>query len=169
MEAEPMRVLQFAKRSVVTVAVISLALAGCGGETSPDAPFNPAGTSADLQAMDSTFASPAFASFSTFSLMFDATLGGSPIISSSVAALDVRGKNVAGIRAAAARSAQRLAAMLQQNAGGASLRSGQVASAAVPAEIAGKTFVYDLRPDQRCSLHSVCGESGDLCSSRAAG
>jgi hypothetical protein len=146
-EAEPMRVLQFAKRSVVTVALVSLSLAGCGGDSSPDAPFNPSGTAADIQAMNSTFASPAFASFSTFSLMFDATLGGSPIISSSVAALDVRGKNVAGIRAAAARSAQRLAAMLQQNAGGASLRSGQVASAAVPAEIAGKTFVYDLTAD----------------------
>jgi hypothetical protein len=142
MEAEPMRVLQFAKRSVVTVAVVSLALTGCGGGTSPDAPFNPAGTSADLQAMNSTFASPTFASFSTFSLMFDAALGGSPIISSSVAALDIRGKDARGIRAAAARSAQRLGAMLQHNSA-ASLRSGQIAYA-VPAAVAGKTFVYDV-------------------------
>jgi uncharacterized lipoprotein NlpE involved in copper resistance len=114
MEAEPMRVLQFAKRSVVTVALVSLTLAGCGGESSPDAPFNAAGTSADLQAMDSTFASPAFASFSTFSLMFDAALGGSPIISNSAAAISVRGGSTAAIKAAAARSAQRLAAIFAQ-------------------------------------------------------
>src|SRR4051794_14103183 len=142
MEAEPMRVLQFAKRSVVTVALVSVVLSGCGGESAPDAPFNPAGTSADLQAMNSTFNSDAFASFSTFSVMFDAALGGSPIISSSVAAVDVRGKTTQGMRAAAARSAQRLGAMLQRRQG-ASLQSGRVAAAAVPAEVAGKTFVYD--------------------------
>jgi hypothetical protein len=142
MEAEPMRMLQFAKRSVVTVALVSLTLAGCGGESAPDAPFNPAGTSADIEAMNATFASPAFASFSTFSVMFDATLGGSSIISSSVAALNVRGKNTKEVRASAARSAKRLAAMLQQNRTGASLSAGR--TAALPAEIAGKTFVFDL-------------------------
>jgi hypothetical protein len=142
MEAEPMRVLQFAKRSVVTVALVSLSLSGCSGDGGPDAPFNAAGTSADLQAMNTTFASSSFASFSTFGVMFDAALGGSPIISSSVAALDVRGKDAAGVRAAAARSARRLAAMLQPHSA-ASLQSGRVA-AAVPAEVAGKTFVFDL-------------------------
>jgi hypothetical protein len=142
MEAEPMHVLQFAKRSVVTVALVSVVLAGCGGESTSDAPFNPAGTSADLEAMDATFASPAFASFSTFGVMFDAALGGSPIISSSVAAIDVRGKNGQSIRAAAVRSAQRLGAMLQRGQG-ASLESGRIAATAVPAEVAGKTFVYD--------------------------
>jgi len=139
MEAEPMRVLQFAKRSVVPVALISLVLAGCG-ESSPDAPFNPTGASADLDAMNSTFTSPAFASFSTFSIMFDAALGGSPIISSSVAAVDVRGKNASDIRAAAARSAARLAATLGGTREGFSASQ---AMAAVPAEVAGKTFVYD--------------------------
>ena len=130
-----MRVLQFAKRSVVTVALVSVVLAGCEGESTPDAPFNPTGTSTDLQAMNSTFGSDAFASFSTFSVMFDAALGGSPIISSSVAAIDVRGKNAQGMRAAAVRSAQRLGAMLQRQ--GASLQSGRVAAAAVPAEARG--------------------------------
>jgi hypothetical protein len=139
MEAEPMRVLQFAKRSVVAVALVSVALVGCSGESTPDAPFNPTGTTADLEAMNTTFASPTFASFSTFSLMFDAAIGGSPIISASAAALDVRGKDARGIRAAAARSAQRLAATLKRSAG-----DGFSASiAAVPAEVAGKTFVYD--------------------------
>jgi hypothetical protein len=141
-----MRVLQFAKRSVVTVALLSSALAGCSGDSSPDAPFNPAGTSADLNALNSTFGSPAFASFSTFSLMFDAALGGSPIISASAGALDL-GKSLSraergnpqAIRAAAVRSAQRLAATLTRGTG-----DGFSASiAAVPPAVAGKTFVYD--------------------------
>src|SRR5919112_5116274 len=137
-----MRVLQFAKRSVVTVSLVSLVLAGCSGESAPDAPFNAAGTSADLDAMNSSFASPAFASFSSFSLMFDAAMGGSPIISTSVAALNVRGKDAPAIRAAAARSAARLAATLNRELSASSLRSG-AAFAAVPAEVAGKTFIYD--------------------------
>ncbi len=142
-----MRVLQFAKRSVVTVALVSMSLVGCGGESTPDAPFNPTGTTADLQAMNSTFASPAFASFSTFSLMFDAALGGAPIIATSTAALDIRGKTPQGIRAAAVRTAQRLAATLRPGSGtgmstSSSIHGGQ-ALAAVPPEVAGKTFVYD--------------------------
>jgi hypothetical protein len=147
MEAEPMRVLQFAKLSVVTVALVSMSLVGCGGESTPDAPFNPTGTTADLQAMNSTFASPAFASFSTFSVMFDAALGGAPIISTSKAALDIRGRTPAGIRAAAVGSAQRLAATLRPGTGAgisssSATHDGQ-ALAAVPAEVAGKTFLYD--------------------------
>ena len=142
-----MRVLQFAKRSVVTVALVSMSLVGCGGESTPDAPFNPTGTTADLQAMNGTFASPAFASFSTFSVMFDAALGGAPIISTSTAALDIRGKTPAGMRAAAVRSAQRLAAALRPATGtnmssSSAPHAGQ-AMAAVPAEVAGKTFLYD--------------------------
>jgi hypothetical protein len=146
-----MRVLQIAKRSVVTVALVSLTLAGCGGESTPDAPFNPAGTTADLEAMNSTFASPTFNSFSTFSLMFDAALVGSPVISASAAAVEI-GKSLAtergnpqAIRAAAARSAQRLAATLKRGTGAAvtpSFHSGPTI-AAIPAEVAGRTFVYD--------------------------
>jgi hypothetical protein len=147
MEAEPMRVLQFAKRSVVTVALVSMSLVGCGGDSDPDAPFNPSGTTADLQAMNTTFSSPAFASFSTFSFMFDAALGGAPIISASTAALDIRGETPQGIRAAAVRTAQRLAATLvsrtREGVSTSSSRHGGQALAAVPAEVAGKTFVYD--------------------------
>jgi hypothetical protein len=140
MEAEIMRVLQFAKRSVVTVAFVGLTLAGCGGESIPDAPFNPSGTSADLEAMNSTFGSPTFASFSTFSLLFDAALGGPPLISTSVAALDVRGKTTEGMRAAAARSAQRIGALLQQRPA----KGFSASMMAIPAAAAGKTFVYDV-------------------------
>ena len=142
-----MRVLHLAKRSVTTVAMVSLVLTGCSGDSGPEAPFNPAGTSSDLEAMNSTFSSPAFASFSTFSLMFDAALGGAPIIASSAQALDIR-KGVSpaepgsakAVRAAAARTAERLAATLrrEQRSGGLS-----ASVAAVPAEVAGKTFVYD--------------------------
>lgn len=141
-----MRVLQFAKRSVMTVALVSMSLAGCGGESTPDAPFNPTGTTADLQAMNSTFASSTFNSFSTFSLMFDAALGGAPIIATSTAALDIRGKTPQGIRAAAVRTAQRLATTLRPSTGmsaSVSAHPGQ-ALAAVPPEVAGKTFEYDV-------------------------
>jgi hypothetical protein len=141
MEAEPMRVLQFAKRSVMTVALVSITLSGCGGDSGPDVPFNPAGTSADLEAVNSTFGSPAFASFSTFSLMFDAALGGSPIISASAAALDIRGSGgPAGMRAAAIRSAQRLAAIMPKAAN----KSFSASMASIPTGVAGKTFIYDV-------------------------
>ena len=142
-----MRVLQFAKRSVVTLALVTGSLAGCSG-TSPDAPFNPTGMSGDLEAMNGTFSSPAFASFSTMSLMFDAALGGSPIISASAAALDIHSTSPQGIRAAAVRSAQRLTRALKQGRlGGFSASSAAHAGpgvAAVPAAVAGKTFIYDV-------------------------
>jgi hypothetical protein len=154
MEAELMRVLQFAKRSVVTVALVSVTLAGCGGESFTDAPFNPAGTSADMEAMNSTFGSPTFASFSTFSLLFDAALGGPPLISASAAALDIPGKSLAraeraggtaAIRAAALRTAQRMAAIMPRPAAKskAPAKGFSASAMALPTEVAGKTFVYD--------------------------
>jgi len=137
-----MRVLQFAKRPVVTVAFVCATLVGCGGESAPDAPFNPAGTTADLEAMNTTFGSSTFNSFSTFSMLFDATLGGAPIISSSAAALDIRGKGgsgTAGMRAAAMRSAQRIAAIIPKPAA----EGFSAAMMALPTSVAGKTFVYN--------------------------
>jgi hypothetical protein len=145
MEAEPMRVLQFAKRCVVTVAFVSITLTGCAGDSSPDAPFNPAGTTGDVDAVNSTFASPTFTEFSSLSLLFDAALGGSPIISASAAALDVRGTaervgGTAGMRAAAVSSARRLAAITPRPA----TKGLSASMMAIPAAVAGKTFVYDL-------------------------
>ena len=136
-----MRVLQFAKRSVVTVAFVSVTVAGCSGITSPDAPFNPAGTSADLDAVGSGFASPTFNSFSVLSMKFDAALGGAPIISASAAAMEIaRRGNSGNMRAAAADAARRLSAMMtrppQQGAGPSMM--------AIPVSVAGKTFEYDL-------------------------
>ncbi len=136
-----MRVLQFAKRSVVTVAFVSVTLAGCSGNSSPDAPFNPAGTSADLDAVGSSFASPTFNSFSALSVKFDAAIGGAPIISASAAAMEIgRRNNTGNMRAAAVQSAQRLAAMMTRPA-----KQGVSASMmAIPTSVAGKTFEYDL-------------------------
>ncbi|HUR07147.1 MAG TPA: hypothetical protein VM347_31695, partial [Nonomuraea sp.] len=134
-----MRVLQFAKQSVMTVALACVTLAGCGGESTSDAPFNPSGTNADLDAMNNTFASPTFASFSTFSLMFDAALGGAPLIATSTAALNIRGKSTEGMRAAAIRTAQRLAAIMPRD-GKASFNT---TAMSIPTSVAGKTFVYN--------------------------
>lgn len=145
-----MRVLQFAKRSVVTVALVCVSLAGCGGESAPDAPFNPAGTSADLGAMNGTFTSATFASFSTFSLLFDAALGGPPLISTSAGALDIPAKGVragstGAIRAAAMRTAQRITAIMPKAGASSTPRAEGFSASAMPlpAEVAGKTFVYD--------------------------
>ena len=134
-----MHVLHLAKRSFLTVAAACLVLAGCG-DSGPDVPFNPAGTTGDLEALNSTFGSSTFASFSTFSLMFDAALAPAvPVVSASAAALDIRAATKEGMRAAAVRSAKRLASVLT-----ASSKSGINATiAAVPAEVAGKTFVYN--------------------------
>jgi hypothetical protein len=136
-----MRVLQFAKRSVVTVALVSAAVIGCAGDPLSDAPFNPAGTTADLEATNSAFASPTFESFSTFSWFFGPALGGSPIISNSTAALRIRGKSTAEVREAAARVARRLTAMMP-TARAEGFSTSETAMA-IPVSSAGRTFVYD--------------------------
>jgi hypothetical protein len=138
MEAEPMHVLHLAKRAAISMAAACLVLTGCG-DSGPDVPFNPAGTAGDLEAVNGTFQSSTFASFSTFSLLFDAALmPASPVISASAAALDLRATTKEGMRAAAARSAQRLAALMRSGS-----ESGISALAvSLPAGVAGKTFVY---------------------------
>lgn len=133
-----MQALQFAKRTVLTVAAVCAVLTGCGGDSSPTVPFNPAGATADLEALNATFDSPTFASFSSQALLFDAALGGAPLVSASAAALDTRGSRSTGLRAAAVRSGQRLARILPQVAD----RNFSASSAAIPPEYVGKTFVY---------------------------
>lgn len=133
-----MSVLQLAKHSVTVLAAVSVALTGCG-DSGPDVPFNPAGTSADMEAMNTSFASPVFGSFATFSLQFDAALGTAPLISASAQALDFRrATTVAGLRAAARRNAQRVAGLAPKLRN----QSFSASSAAIPAEVAGKTFEY---------------------------
>jgi hypothetical protein len=139
MEAEPMLVLQFAKRSVVILAAAAVALSGCGSESAPTVPFNPSGANADIEAVNTAFASPVFSDFSAASVMFDAALGGAPLVSASAAALDVRGAGTAkGIQAAVARSAERITRIVPRPASAGLSAS----SAAIPPEFLGKTFVY---------------------------
>ena len=135
-----MRVLQFAKCSFVTLAAAALMLSGCSSDpAAPIVPFNPAGASADFDAVNTTFGSPVYTSFSTLSVLFDAALGGAPLVSASAAALDVRGGGTArGLQAAAARSAERIARIVPRPAGAGFSAS----SAAIPAQFLGKTFVY---------------------------
>jgi hypothetical protein len=141
MEAEPMHVLQFAKRSVVTLAALALVLNGCGGsDAGPTVPFNATGTTADLEAVNTTFASPAFTEFSALSVMFDAALGGAPLVSSSAAALDLRGASTAkALQAAAARSAERIARIMPRR----TAQGFSASSAAIPPAFVGKTFVWN--------------------------
>jgi len=135
-----MHVLQFAKRSLMTLAAAAVALSGCGSESSaPTVPFNPSGATADLEAVNTTFGSPAFTSFSSLSVLFDAALGGAPLVSASAAALDVRGGGTdTGLQAAVARSAERIARIVPRPAAAGF----SVSSAAISGEFLGKTFVY---------------------------
>ncbi len=131
-----MRVMQLAKRSVTLLAAVTVVLTGCG-DSGPDVPFNPAGTSADIEAVNAAFGSSTFASFSSLSVLFDAAYP-TPLIASSAAAMDIRAHGPAGMRAAAIRSAKRLAALLPT----AAHKSFSASSAAIPSEIAGKTYEY---------------------------
>jgi predicted small lipoprotein YifL len=133
-----MRVLQCTKRSVTLLAAVCVALTGCG-ESGPDVPFNPTGTTADVEAVNATFASPVFGSFSTFSQHFDAALGVAPLVSTSAGAFNFRRATSGGeLRAAAVRNAQRVAALTPPVANG----SFSASTTAIPAEVAGKTFEY---------------------------
>jgi hypothetical protein len=140
MEAEIMPVLQFAKRSALMLAAAAVALSGCGSESAPTVPFDPAGTTSDLEAVNTTFASSAYTEFSALSWMFDAALGGAPLVSSSAAALDIRGAGTAkALQAAVARSAERIARIAPRPR-----REGLSASSmAIPPEFVGKTFVWN--------------------------
>jgi hypothetical protein len=135
-----MHVLQFAKRSALMLAATAVALSGCGSESAPTVPFNPAGATADIEAVNTAFASPAFAEFSALSVMFDAALGGAPLVSSSAAALDLRGAGTTqAIQAAAARTAARIARLAPRMR-----REGfSASSAAIPPQFIGKTFVWN--------------------------
>jgi hypothetical protein len=139
-----MRVLQLAKRSVTLLAVLSLALAGCSGDSGPDVPFNPAGTSADLEAVNAAYGSSAFVSFSSLSYLFDGVFTGAPLISSSAAAIDLKARGAGGMRAGAIRSAKRLASILSagRNKTWSASSAGVPISASIPAEVAGKTYEY---------------------------
>jgi hypothetical protein len=132
-----MRVLQFAKRPVLTLAAITVALFGCGGNTEPVVPFNPAGASDDMAAVGATFGSQVYASFSQLGLLFDAALGTAPLVSGSTAMLNGRG-GAPTIQGSAARAQELLRQVMRpQPAGNVS-----ASVATIPPQYVGKTFVY---------------------------
>jgi hypothetical protein len=71
-----MRVPQYAMRSLAVAALIGL-MTGCGGNdsTAPDAPFDPAGTTSDIDAIEASYESDAMAGFQSAMPAISATLG----------------------------------------------------------------------------------------------
>jgi hypothetical protein len=139
MEAAQMRVLQSASRSVAALVLLALA-AGCSGDSiAPDAPFDPAGTSADVAAIDQSFDAPAMAAYASASAQISAVVGGA-------AAAAVRAAPSAAIAADGKAGALRYAASLARQYTTTGLRP-SLSSAAIPAEYLGVTFVYDVETD----------------------
>jgi hypothetical protein len=135
-----MHVLRLTKRAVLTLAAATVALSGCGSESGPTVPFNATGATADVEAVNTAFASSAFTEFSALSVMFDAALGGAPLVSSSAAALDFRGAGTAqALQAAAARSAERMARLASRTR----RESISASVAGIPPQYVGKTFVWN--------------------------
>jgi hypothetical protein len=121
------------------LSAAAVVLSGCGSESAPTVPFNAAGATADIQAVNSAFASPAFTDFANLSVLFDAALGGVPLVSTSASAIELRGAGTgAALQAAAVRSAERLARLMPRR----TAHGFSASSAAIPAEFLGKTFVY---------------------------
>jgi hypothetical protein len=133
-----MRVLHSAKRSIAAAALAALA-AGCNGDsTAPDAPFDPAGTSSDMSAIETSFDSPALLSFTAASPEISATTGGAAAMALRAAptlALVTGGKS--GATAYAAALARSYAAPNRPS----------LAVSGIPAELLGVTFVYDTAQD----------------------
>lgn len=146
--------LQDAKLGLTTLALaLPLVLGACGDSSSPDAPFDPERTSADLAAVNSAFGSATYTSFtslgSSFGPAISAAAGSAPlsVVSGSAAAVDLaRGgaaRTPAELHVAARRAAKALVAALPKSAGP---RVGRATARAreLPAAVLGKTYVYDL-------------------------
>ena len=71
-----MPVTHYAMRSLAVVALIGL-MTGCGGNdsTAPDAPFDPAGTSSDIDAIEASYESDAMYGFQSATPAISTTLG----------------------------------------------------------------------------------------------
>lgn len=132
-----MRVLHYASRAVAAVALLVLAGA-CGDSTAPDAPFDPAGTNADVAAIGESFESPALESYAAAAPYIGFAVGGalSPAVQAMPSAALATGK------AGALRHATSLARSYAPRADRPSL-----SAAAIPAEYLGTTFVWDVDTD----------------------
>jgi hypothetical protein len=136
-----MRVLQSATRVLAATILAALAV-GCGKDSNaPDSPFDPAGTSSDLAAMNASFESPAMASFSSAATDIAMTTGGSAALALQVRPTAMLAK---GDKASAMRYAGALAKALTSRPR-ASLA---VAASVIPTELLGTTFVWDVETQQ---------------------
>jgi hypothetical protein len=145
MEANLMRVLQSATRSLVGIVLLGLALAGCGGDSNaPDAPFSASGTNSDMEAMSSAFDNQIAESYAAASVQIGAVVGGP--VSAAVAAAPK--PSLFRDRAGAMRYATSVARTYLSS--GSGLKPA-FSSAAVPAEYLGVTFVYDVESNSYVS------------------
>lgn len=133
-----MRVPQYAMRSLAAMALAGL-MTGCGGgdSTAPDAPFDPAGTTSDLGAIEASFESEAMAGFQSAAAAISTTLGETP------AAMAVRAapsRMIATGQSGAREYAAALSRLYSQPSGGMRPVSPQ---AAILEEHLGVTFTRD--------------------------
>jgi hypothetical protein len=132
--------MAFSQTIVQRVAVASLfalGLAACGGDNGPTE-FDATGTTADVQAVDQAFASPAVAGFAAVGANMDAALG-SPVVSASFGAIG-QGRSPRTANAAGYVASVRGLLAARGTARGAAVAGGP---ARIPAELEGMTFVYD--------------------------
>lgn len=133
-----MLVPHFAKRTLTALA-LATAMAGCGKDsTSPDSPFDPEGTSSDIGAMGAAFDSPAMAGFVAAS----GSIG--TVLELSLAAAAVRAAPTKALVTGGKPAAKRYAGALAKSFG----PGAPAASAVIPEQYLGITFVYDEELDQ---------------------
>jgi hypothetical protein len=133
-----MRVPHYARRSVAALALTVLA-AGCGKDsTAPDAPFDPAGTSSDIEGMQASFESPATAGFAAAAEAIVAVLGEEPA-AAAVRAMPTKAL-IAGGKTGAVRYAASLAKIYARPSGGI---TPSLSTAAILDEHLGVTFTRD--------------------------
>lgn len=137
-----MYVAHYARRFLAALALTAL-VAGCGGDsTGPDAPFDPAGTSSDIGAVESSFESPAMTGYVSASAAIASVLGESP---AAAAVRVVPTKALLGGQPGARHYAATVAQAYVRPTGG--IRP-SLSTAAIPAQYLGVTFTYDAETDQ---------------------
>jgi hypothetical protein len=128
-----MFVLHYARRSLLLLSLATLTLTGCGKDSGPSE-FNPEGASDDMTAAQSAFSSSVAASFGAVSTDISVALGGSAAVAGSA--------QLALSRPARTERYTRAVTSLFHSSPGI-----QASVAAIPSEVAGKTFVYDTATD----------------------
>jgi hypothetical protein len=128
-----MLMLHYARRWLPLLTLATLTLAGCGKDNGPSE-FNPDGASGDMTAAQSAFSSSVAASFGAVSSDISVAMGGSPAVASSA--------QLALSRPARTERYTRAVTSLFHSSPGI-----QASVGAIPASVAGKTFVYDAATD----------------------